>query len=272
MEQWVWLLWEGIQKVSLGQWVLLLSILLNIAAAWYAYRSSRSGERSVLIGQKSAETSEKSLAVSEEQLKIARDQAARRPKLEVVNIALLPTENVEAIREKIRVVEEEREAKEREAKGEDPEYCPERLVESRSGVRPDDYEGRLPNAVVDVMLVNRGGATANSITGWLYFEIDRLRPIPYFSDLGPGTMFVPGRLYRVTVGGDQDSPLFPSPSVGADIYRDKLDFLISVLVTSENLPATTNIGYEFVTPSGDSVRGDYSLELPNWLERYQQEE
>jgi hypothetical protein len=65
--------------VSIEAWGVLIggaSLLLSAGALFYAWRASRSGDRS-------AAASERAVSVSEEQLRLAREQAEMRPNLAV---------------------------------------------------------------------------------------------------------------------------------------------------------------------------------------------
>lgn len=72
--------------------------------------------------------------------------------------------------------------------------------------------------------------------------------------------------YTVQVGGSQYGALLPKP-------RDHMhplhshDYAVSVAIVSDSLPATTQVGYDFVTPSGESLRGTETVELSR--DRYQ---
>jgi hypothetical protein len=113
------------------------------------------------------------------------------------------------------------------------------------------------------MIDNRGGAAATSVTGWLHFDSFHLVPLSYFSDFSDPTLTVVelGRAeYTVQVGGNQNGALLPTP-------RDQVHplhshhYAISVAIVSESLPATTQVGYDFITPSGESLRGTETIDL-----------
>ena len=73
---------EATQGLGAQEWGLIVSILLAAGALYYAWRSSRSGERSVELAERSMEVSERALATSEEQLRIARDETEKSLSIE----------------------------------------------------------------------------------------------------------------------------------------------------------------------------------------------
>jgi hypothetical protein len=243
---------ETVRKMSPELTLALVGVSIGGGALVFAFLAWLNSRKCVKVAQRS-------LGISEEQLGLARQQVETRPVLEVTEVRLLEPEEAEGVDELLREVEEER-AREREwaEKSEQVERLPlaKRLLEEdelseeyTDLFAKERYQGPLPDKVVRVDLVNRGGAAAFGVAGWVYLESSHLEPLEYFS----GGKVFNNRVgaYRVKVGDERDILLTPGGEYSFDI------------AVSVRSPGTTWVLYDLSSPMGSSTQNVKALEIPN---------
>lgn len=227
--------------LTLEQWGLLISLVLTAGALYYAYRASRTSDRSL-------EVSEEALRVSEEQLDHARAEAEMRADI-AVDIA-----GGEAL----------------ELAEEPGEWAPPVSGLGISHGSPPRYRGPGPHADLQVELHNRGKTTANNVRAWLHLRSTDLRPVDP-GDLQPRGVpyFAPGNTkdedHSMSVddtpeGGSYQVALHDE-SMPPGMYRK---WSIPMVFVS---PGDTEVSYSAVSDEGASARGKSRLRVPSLEER-----
>lgn len=229
--------WEWASRLGFEQWGLFLSLLLTAGALYYAYRGSRTGDRSLQVA-------EKALRISEAQLGYARTEAEMRADLAVVfSDDEDPLELTEEPKEWVQ---------------------PASSLGSIS-VRPPSYQGPGPHGDLYVELHNKGKTTANNVHAWLYFRGTVLRPVD------PNDLQARGAIFNVR-GDDKESYSMSVDGARSDenylvtIHEDsKLPstyrtFQIPVVFVSPN---DTEVSYSIVSNEGASAQGRLRLRVPS---------
>ena len=181
---------------------ILVSLGIGLVAAYYA-------RRSVIL-------TERGMAVQDEQLQLQKEQAAMIPRLEVSDIRFIRPEGSPEFREARDEIEEKRredeqeraeeeERKRKSAEWEDEQNKNPFRIKIRNpyentlhinrfdfaevmdyGDSGRNYDGPIPNAILDFQITNNGKAAAHGISGTLKLESAHLLPLdfPYMDDRG----------------------------------------------------------------------------------------
>lgn len=203
-----------------GLMVGVLSVLLAAGAVYFAWRSTRSGERSVELAEGSAKVSERALATSEEQLRLAREQAEMRPNLYINKMGLIPLHEATTI-----------------------PFSKQDIVQRRQQYWGPDTP-ILPNKMLRIEFVNVGKTAAGEVRGSILLDPEFLKPTKILSGGNSERIeqrYEDGDHYRVWFS--RSETLF---NFGYDPFVCEIE--VAVLATG-----TTNIKFDFRTPEGGST-------------------
>jgi hypothetical protein len=231
----------------------LIVAVLTLLAAIYGLGISRRTER-----------------LTQQAFELAEDEASRRPILQVFDIYLLNAIENDSV---AKAVSERR-----------AWLTAQQRYEQGKGIEPPrdqhGYDGPWPDRVLVVVLSNKGLAAALDVYGRISIDGGDLWPLDFpglpvdidLHDLqGQG-----GSFFSVNLRTPEGSRLLPEPT------DQKLRFYVPVRTTQQARKApshtTTVVKYAFSTLQGNSLEGDYSLEVPrlapqevNWIKSLEPE-
>jgi hypothetical protein len=187
--------------------------------------------------------------LTEQAVHLAEDEASRRSMLQVSGMRLLNAIETEPV---AKAVSERRtwltaRQKYRQGKGSEP---------------PRDhrgYEGPWPDRVLEVVLSNVGKAAALDVYGRIRIDGGDLWPVD-FPALPADVDLQGGSLFSVNLRTPEGSRLLPEPT--DQQHRFYVPVRTTRPVRKASRPITTVVKYDFSTLQGDSIEGDYSLEIP----------
>lgn len=219
------------------------SLLAAIVAVYYARRGARSSQKSVRIAERSLET-------SQSQLRLAFEQDTRRPILEVTEIYLLHASQIDLVAK---------------AASERRTYLTarNRYEQDKGDLPPTNEQGHQspwPDRVLVVKISNKGKATALSVYGHLAVDGEYMWPLE-FPDL-PAEIDLrhESGFFWINFQTSETSRLLPEPT------NQKLTFRVALRTTKRvrrltRSVVTTNVKYAFTSQQGDSVEGEWPLEI-----------
>jgi hypothetical protein len=228
----------------------VLSLLVAIGALYYAWRGSRSARRSVHLA-------DKTLEVSTVQLALARDEAARRPVLEVRGMKLLHASQINVVAK----AASERRAWITAKHKHDRDKGPAPSTNQRG------YEGPWPDRVLLVDVSNKGKAAALDVYGHVGIDGEDMWPLEFPGVPVEVDLRHERGIFLVHLRTPAGSRMLPEPT------DQNLSFQVPIRTTQRirgmRDAVKTTVEYAFTTLQGDSVEGEWQLEIP-YLEPHEQ--